>query len=89
MALEKISSINQIVVNPAVDTTLETRYNDAHPYLDVMWLHRFIEDGEEQIAQTVSERVCKYAEEADGTLTDYSNFDPLLRDICATIWPSE
>jgi len=87
MAITKTTTVQQIHVIPAEDTSAADSANAKHPIIEVTYQELF-DDSEDALLPVTTTRYVllkKYVEDG-GSATDYSGEDQLVQDVCGGIW---
>ena len=88
MAIIKTRKIENIKVLPAEDQSLEADVstNRANPTVTVVYINTWDDpnDGDLPVVSPSSHVIFRYQD--DGTSTDYSTHDELVRSICLATW---
>ena len=87
MAITKTTTVQNIYIQRAQDTSAEDTSNAKHPTVEVIY-EEFFDDPDDSLLPITTSRAVylhKYVEDG-GSATDYSGEDQLVQDVCGAIW---
>ena len=87
MAITKTRTVRNITVHPSADTSAADNTNAKHPPLELVYRYTF-DDPDDSVLPAGVEHIVtisRYVED-EGSATDYSAEDVLVRTIAAAIW---
>ena len=87
MAITKTTTVQNIYIQRAQDSSAADTTNAKHPTVEVIY-EEFFDDPDDSLLPITTSRVVylsKYVEDG-GSATDYSGEDQLVQDVCGAIW---